>query len=1530
MAKSPDPNKKPTPPNDPHPSGEEQPILDDEELFAELVSDDEPIFEQTPGDQASEVDLGRPSGGKPPKAPSGQSSTIWADLVKDPSSGGDAGAIDFDAPSDADVVKNALGEKVEAMASDPDLFAQSVVPPGAESSRVDLFDPPPQDDPLHSRNYPPPSESEDISGLSGSTPRQPAESDINLGPDLPIGTPVPVGKHTPASMRRDSQLDFGAPIGGEGELPSSRRLESGIDLGLSALAKEEPPPRIESGIDLGSAAVIDMDEAEEAKPVESKPVESGIDIGSAAVVDASEEEDIAGAMPLDSGVDLGAAIASDEEMEGAIPLDSSSGIVVEGAAVVDEEADAAAFVFPPPTGEKIAQPSSDSDIIIGADDLAALAGPSESSVNLDANGEKGSSRDLIAEAVESGVDLTGADEGAVDEEAIVLTGAEGEPGSSSAVDLGASVVTIEDEPAAVADLSPSGAAVLDDEELAGASLVDEEDGNVELGGTAVLEDDSAEGTLEDMDEEAAVPSEAEVDDFLSTVTDEAKETAVDGEAGEDGLGTEAGEAPAIFGEGDEEAVAEEAVESGEEEEEYHPPPPRPKYGRRWVGGTLVGMTLAAAAAAALITFDEGLTKQLGDQMRGLIGYESETAAGPGPGKPGGKQRSGGGTQTAKIWDRVKTADFSEEEPAIDTGKGEEVVSRGEYFWKKYLSTSPKDLKKDAPLVKKALDDLAEGPKKPLEGDDKKKAEVKADALYWQGHIEEMTGNLPQARKLYTDGAQNLFPGHADLQQRFKDAIDRLDVLELTQPARGPAPMGAGARAPAPIEYYGVGIDFLAGQAQPATPPEAGPDFWRALKAALNLQFDGDTGALKLIDKAIDNHKARRLTQIGKPQNPLSDPTEEIFVKAAEQLRVFWLLQQRLQKDDYLPKKPDASNVGNAPKALDALFADLAKVKGDLAKAEKDLTTLKADYAKLDDAKKKADMQVVTVTTERDKEKQDKETALANLATERKNLDAEKEKVAAGILIIARLEKDKQSLGETIIGTGEKVGLRDIDPVRSKSILYQRLDDLVEVARKVDPDNRLAMSIVEIRNLKTALKERWTPETMLGIWTPLMADRTQKELAASALEDVGRVKANAGAPLAVRSQAFAVEGLALRNQGEFGKARTALGEAVRGDVAGPGWKPLANEVLKELTNLEASYIPRADSLRQRRRYDEAVAVLDEGMKAFPDKVPELQAQRSQVRLDRAHEGVARLLEDTPGIKEAREDAQAAIKAGKDRGDKGLEGAGTFAEARVAEELADWQRAEQLYREAVKLLPEDHLDASKAQLAIARLLLRGIEPKPVPQPMPKDARRPGIKGQRFGFFRLPDIAELVMGDLPSPEEEAKIKEAIELADKVLARKDIDQFPLLKAQALAVKGLWTQALNAYVQGLKPHLSREHYEGLKSLIENHPLQRRPDVARIEHPMQGEKHYAQGLAKFYAREFASAEKEFLKAIENFEHDARYHYFLGLSRLAQGKLSASEDFERGARLEIDNRPGPGAVNAALERIQGCPRQLINEARERAR
>src|SRR5207248_503320 len=97
------------------------------------------------------------------------------------------------------------------------------------------------------------------------------------------------------------------------------------------------------------------------------------------------------------------------------------------------------------------------------------------------------------------------------------------------------------------------------------------------------------------------------------------------------------------------------------------------------------MTLAAAAAAALVTFNEGMVKDVGDQMRGMIGYESDTP-GPGTGKTGGDKKTGpGGQKTASVHDKMKMGDFAEEAPTIDENNPEDLAARGEYRWKRYLS-----------------------------------------------------------------------------------------------------------------------------------------------------------------------------------------------------------------------------------------------------------------------------------------------------------------------------------------------------------------------------------------------------------------------------------------------------------------------------------------------------------------------------------------------------------------------------------------------------------------------------------------------------------------------------------------------------------------------------------------------------------------------------------------------------------------------------------------------------------------------------
>jgi hypothetical protein len=102
-----------------------------------------------------------------------------------------------------------------------------------------------------------------------------------------------------------------------------------------------------------------------------------------------------------------------------------------------------------------------------------------------------------------------------------------------------------------------------------------------------------------------------------------------------------------------------------------------------------------------------------------------------------------------------------------------------------------------------------------------------------------------------------------------------------------------------------------------------------------------------------------------------------------------------------------------------------------------------------------------------------------------------------------------------------------------------------------------------------------------------------------------------------------------------------------------------------------------------------------------------------------------------------------------------------------------------------------------------------------------------------------------------------------------------------------------------------------------------------IGNPLEAEKHYSAGLRRYFARDYEQAEKEFRAAVNNDSQDARYFYFLGLARWARGDREASRDFEQAVRLEQQNRPSREAVAAALERVQGPMRRVVNEIRSRS-
>jgi hypothetical protein len=114
---------------------------------------------------------------------------------------------------------------------------------------------------------------------------------------------------------------------------------------------------------------------------------------------------------------------------------------------------------------------------------------------------------------------------------------------------------------------------------------------------------------------------------------------------------------------------------------------------------------------------------------------------------------------------------------------------------------------------------------------------------------------------------------------------------------------------------------------------------------------------------------------------------------------------------------------------------------------------------------------------------------------------------------------------------------------------------------------------------------------------------------------------------------------------------------------------------------------------------------------------------------------------------------------------------------------------------------------------------------------------------------------------------------------------------------------------------------------VDNHPAFRRPDSLKPPDQLLAEKHFGNGLRFYFDRQYPQAEKELLEAVRYNDQDARYLYYLGLSRLLQGKREfALEDFRVGARLERQEKPSPAAVAGSLERVQGPIRQTLNKYR----
>jgi hypothetical protein len=1280
-------------------------------------------------------------------------------------------------------------------------------------------------------------------------------------------------------VMQDGSSVYDVPGPGAPPAPAAAADDSAIDLtqGIDIVAEnvvETSPPVVPAGgsaVDLaGGDAGIDL-------PVVGHPAagpeESAIDLTDVGIDVVAEN--VIEALPPGAGSSSDVLMAPPEGVDavvqaqwsGELPDPAESGVALTPADVIIDETT-----------------TSSGTALVGSDSSVDLL--SEQVAFDDAGPASGSVRDLIAEGLESGVGLRPGKKA----------------GDESSVDLGSSAHTLdafEEEQHPVPPPAMDTNIAVDDFVAAGrpAPTID----------------------LERTKPAASLPGVAESGIALTMQHVVGEDDDVVIEEGVD-------EAPPDVAPVKRGGPADEAHEPEEEEAPAAKKKPEPAARPRgrtgaWLGGALLGGVAAAAACVGVWVFGVEPPQSLRD-MAGVAPAKpsgpSGVPAGPGNGPPRpaapafdaalGQIRNGD-------LDQVQEADLAR----ADQAKPEHLVALAEYAWLKYLrdergKNAKAPLKADAAPVTKALGYL-----------EKAVAAKNADALFLRGQIHEMTGQAGKAKQDYEQGVQQ-FKDNAEEKARFETA---LLVLELTPKVARLAPAGV---APRLLAVLLVGLQPPpAPGGPPAAQGESAQLFFQSLKLARQDQL---AKAIEVLKEAGKLHDLRRYQRPRKPQNPRSDPLERTFLLAAEQIEAYWALLEQLKAPQYLAAKPaDRPAVIQAvvKKAEDAAAATVLKelaaklVKDKPVAGPDDLVKLVNDERKANAALlKETTDKLITATKELD-------TTKATLATTAKELTTSQDMLKAS----AAREKELQAANAASAGALKAVagalGVPFKDPKASAGEVVREAQETKRIARIVDPKGTIVRLERELAADRATLKLRWTPGQMLTFWRPVLQEgRSQGGFGANAERDAGLVLADPSASAVQKGRALAVRGLVLRNEEKYAEAEPVLQKAVAAlaptKLAGrSAWLEAAESALAEVKDPAAALASRANGLVAQNRIPEALSVLEKGIKAAPGAKGSLYAQRALIALEAARaRGAA---PGDPLLRSAGEDAAAAAKDGLAEGH--------YAAGRVAEERGRLDEAVKEYRSAVAALKAGDASAARYKVALARALLksRGEEApgvRPAPPPV-RTGRAPAGKAGRTlaaaDFVGLMLALTLQAPDLPL--EGPRVREAERLADEVLALGDKAPFDA-RAQALAVKGLYTRALLTYTAGLRENklLAPGYANALVELIRTHPVLKRPESLAVPDPVAGEKHYAAGLNFYAARRYADAEKELLAAVENDNGDARYYYFLGLARLAQGKRDGYEDFDQGARLERLGRPDRGTVSAALERVQGPVRRALNDVRSR--
>ncbi|MGL4420818.1 MAG: hypothetical protein ACRCZF_09160 [Gemmataceae bacterium] len=347
-----------------------------------------------------------------------------------------------------------------------------------------------------------------------------------------------------------------------------------------------------------------------------------------------------------------------------------------------------------------------------------------------------------------------------------------------------------------------------------------------------------------------------------------------------------------------------------------------------------------------------------------------------------------------------------------------------------------------------------------------------------GLIQEALGKPDDAIAAYRLAASKLPKMY---QRIFDSAIERVGLMK--KGADG-APVKQYSQAlPLPmVTDLGEAVNLLQFAAVQQLDDEPGFHFWEAISHSAKWNVVGSFDkAIAAINKAKQAHETRRKAQVGLGLNPLSDPSEQIFLRVCEELRFYWTFKKQLYDD---PTGMALARSGGTRGMLD----ELLKAKKALDSGSGVATTPKLDPKMVDElntAKRQVEMLTIAekaVRLERDAADEKVKTTFSDLKKVTKDLQETAEMADKMRMNLKTAESKLKSADEGIDAVLEK--MKDAKLVDAKLDRAAMLAALPEALKKA----------VVVTNKDSALAELTDKLTTLQAAAKVEKDEAAKKLA----------------------------------------------------------------------------------------------------------------------------------------------------------------------------------------------------------------------------------------------------------------------------------------------------------------------------------------------------------------------------------------------------------------------------------------------------